>query len=93
MNQLKCRECGSAYKLSEPVWKCDCGGLLDLEFKPRFPLRKIKIRDKNLWRYREALPLKSDENIVSFGEGFTPLLEMELAGRSVFLKQDFKNLN
>ena len=30
-----------------------------------------------LWRYRELLPVRSDANIVSLGEGFTPLLRME----------------
>ena len=36
-----------------------------------------------MWRYREAIPIASDNDIVSFGEGFTPLIPMELAGREV----------
>jgi threonine synthase len=31
-------------------------------------------RDASLWRYREVLPVSDAENIVSFGEGWTPLL-------------------
>jgi threonine synthase len=31
-------------------------------------------RPFNLWRYRELLPLRNDANIVSLGEGGTPLL-------------------
>lgn len=31
-------------------------------------------RRANLWRYREVLPVERDENIVTLGEGWTPLL-------------------
>jgi threonine synthase len=32
-------------------------------------------REDTLWRYRELLPVEHDENIVSLGEGMSPLLE------------------
>jgi len=41
-----------------------------------------------MWRYREALPIKNDEHIISFDEGFTPLTREEFAGKKVLLKQD-----
>ncbi|MEL7122952.1 MAG: threonine synthase [Bacteroidota bacterium] len=31
-------------------------------------------RPHNMWRYREVLPVHKDENIVSLGEGMTPIL-------------------
>ena len=31
-------------------------------------------RPSSLWRYRELLPVERDENVVSLGEGTTPLL-------------------
>lgn len=34
------------------------------------------------------IPIEDEENIVSFDEGFTPLLETEFNGKTVFLKQD-----
>ena len=34
-------------------------------------------REPTLWRYREVLPVENVENIVSLGEGFTPLLKTE----------------
>src|SRR5687768_9230281 len=34
-------------------------------------------REATLWRYREVLPVESAENIVSLGEGFTPLLKTD----------------
>jgi threonine synthase len=33
-------------------------------------------RPETLWRYHELLPVRSPENIVSFGEGMTPLLPL-----------------
>jgi threonine synthase len=42
-----------------------------------------------LWRYREAIPISQDENILSLGEGFTPLEEMDFHGHRVLLKIDY----
>jgi threonine synthase len=47
----------------------------DLESAARTltPLALVE-REANLWRYREVLPIEDWTNIVSFGEGWTPLL-------------------
>lgn len=88
MAMLFCTRCRREYPASAKVWRCGCGGLLDLEFKAEFPLDRIKKRKYNMWRYREALPIADDKNIVSFEEGFTPLLKMEISDRDVYIKQD-----
>ncbi len=36
-----------------------------------------------MWRYRELLPVLEDRNIVSLGEGFTPLLRLNNLGEQV----------
>ena len=88
MGQLICQKCQAAYSLDEPRWKCDCGSILDIEFKATFDLEKIKERKPTMWRYREAIPVKDDDNIVSFDEGFTPLIEVNFNDRPVLIKQD-----
>ncbi len=88
MNQLVCTVCQQVYPTRQPRWRCDCGGLLDLQFTPVFDLEKIQTRRPDLWRYREALPIERDESIISFGEGFTPLLPVEIGGKEVWIKQD-----
>jgi len=88
VNRLVCTECRQGFSLDEKIWRCPCGGLLDLEFQSSFPLEKIKARKPNLWRYREAIPLSREENIVSFEEGYTPLLPVDFEGRMVWIKQD-----
>lgn len=88
MNRLTCTECQRNYSLEEKIWKCTCGALLDLEFEPAFPIEKIKARKPTLWRYREALPIARDQDILSFDEGFTPLIPVDFEGRRVWIKQD-----
>ncbi|MBI5967208.1 MAG: threonine synthase [Deltaproteobacteria bacterium] len=88
MGKLICIECHKEFPLEEKIWRCPCGGLLDIELQPIFPIDKIKQRKPNLWRYREAIPVLNQENIVSFDEGFTPLIPVGFQGKSVFLKQD-----
>ena len=46
----------------------------------------LKTRKATLWRYREVLPVENPENIVSLGEGFTPLLKAERLAESLPLK-------
>lgn len=41
-----------------------------------------------MWRYRAAIPLRQDSNIVSFNEGFTPLIPFDFGSRSALVKQD-----
>jgi threonine synthase len=50
-------------------------------------------RGATLWRYRELLPIRVDSNIVSLGEGWTPLLRAHnlglMLGRSnIFIKDE-----
>jgi len=40
-------------------------------------------RAPDLWRYREVLPVDSDDNVVTLGEGFTPLLHASRLGASL----------
>lgn len=58
-------------------------------FRPRFPRREIRRAPPGMWRYRAAIPIRRDEDIVSFGEGFTPLLPLVFERRQAFLKLDF----
>ena len=44
-------------------------------------------RGPNLWRYREVLPVEQDENVVTLGEGFTPLVRASRLGSQMGLSQ------
>src|SRR3972149_1224510 len=63
---------GTTPPMNDPRWRCDCGGLLDVRFQAHLDRQKIAQRKPTMWRYREALPIGDDTNIVSFDEGVTP---------------------
>ncbi len=88
MTSLICTVCGKQYDYTSPIWKCHCGGLLDLEHQAEFPIDKIQARRPSMWRYREAIPILDDKNIITFGEGFTPILELEINDQPVLIKQE-----
>src|SRR5258705_3586169 len=53
-------------------------------------------RHPDLWRYRELLPVENDENIISLGEGWTPLLSAVRLGKRVgvpelYIKDESQN--
>lgn len=88
MDRLICTSCRTAYGLDEVRWRCDCGSVLDIEFKAGFDVISMGFRKPSMWRYREAVPVRHDDNIVSFDEGFTPMLKIHFGRRPVLVKQD-----
>ena len=85
MARFRCPACGTAYPADRPLWRCDCGGPLDIE--PGQGLRRsdIDADDASLWRYRAALALKESPR-VSLGEGWTPLVTRHWDGAPVRFK-------
>jgi threonine synthase len=56
----------------------------------------LRSRVKSLWRYREVLPVKREEDIVTLGEGWTPLLHAPRLGAKhglarLYLKDEAQN--
>jgi len=51
-------------------------------------------RPESMWRYAELLPLEDTSEIVSLGEGYTPVLQLHQAGvgfRELWLKDEGQN--
>ena len=79
-NRLACRSCGSQFPL-ELQYACPhCGGILEVKYDydalaqdGRLTLPELP----GLWKYLPLLPLQQEENIVSLGEGGTPLLRCQ----------------
>lgn len=88
MFHLTCSTCAKEFPADTTAWRCQCGGLLDLTFEPGFWPDAVSDRAPDLWRYREALPVLEETAIVSFGEGYTPLLPVSFGRRSAWIKQD-----
>ena len=82
-----CPSCGAEYSTDEPIWRCNCGSYLDLDYNPVFDKTKLP-EEKTLWRYSQVLPLDI-KSAVSFNEGYTPLIKMNFWGMDVLGKLDF----
>ncbi len=87
--QFVCIDCGEEYLTDLPRWRCDCGGPLELTPNGVFARESLASRPATLWRYREAIPVKSDANIVSMNEGMTPLVPFAFSGAEILCKLDF----
>src|SRR5918999_37050 len=88
--ELSCARCDRRYPRGEPRNLCECGGPLlvryDLQAVRRSADREaIARRAPTMWRYGELLPAEDPANVVSLGEGFTPLLSAERLGRWIGL--------
>ena len=92
VTHLECALCGVHYKARRLHNLCtECGRPLlvryDLEAAARtLTTESLKGRRADLWRYAEVLPVERAENIVSLGEGWTPLLRAERLGASLGLR-------
>src|SRR5260221_1076213 len=45
------------------------------------PRQALAARPQTLWRYRELLPVRHPENVVSLGEEVTPLMSLPRLGK------------
>jgi len=80
VTDLRCSNCNRLYPVSEIINAspcCDQPLLVDYDLQKIFPKEKFVERENNLWRYFEVLPVKDPVNIVSLGEGFTPILPLK----------------
>jgi threonine synthase len=90
--QIVCPRCDNRFTLSYVLNLCSCGSPLLVSYdlkKAAAALAKIDLqgRTPSLWRYRELLPLQDDVNLVTLGEGCTPLLEAKTLAREFGVKR------
>jgi len=100
--ELRCLRCGRRHRPSRGLYTCGkCGGKLDVIYDYEAVAAKISRielskRKGGVWKYFELLPLARKKNIVSLGEGGTPLiparnLAKELKMKYLFLKDETRN--
>lgn len=84
LTYLECSRCGVKHSATQLLGLSPCCNkpLLaryDLARAARTLTRDaLHGRRADMWRYREVLPVQRDENIVTLGEGWTPLLPSRL---------------
>lgn len=91
--QYICHSCHRTYDVTENIWKCECGGLLDLIKEPLdIDPSKWEKDIPSLWRYVDVLPFEQDSPVwksVTMGEGFTPLVILDESEPNTFVKVDY----
>ncbi|WIX77548.1 threonine synthase [Amycolatopsis carbonis] len=86
LSHLECSRTGDRYEADQVAGTSAAGAPLlaryDLERVRETVTREdIAAREPSLWRYHEVLPVRSRDNIVSLGEGLTPLLPLPNQGK------------
>lgn len=102
VTHLECALCGLRHEAQRLLNLCtECGKPLlvryDLEqAKESLTKESLPARRSDMWRYREVMPVQRDENIISLGEGWTPLMPArklaEKTGiRELYIKDESQN--
>ena len=102
LTDLTCSDCGRLFLINEVHTFCpDCQSTLISNYdlataRQEVDRDMIQIRPKGMWRWHELLPVQDPENIVSLGEGDTPLLRIPRVGNelglpNLFVKDESSN--
>lgn len=92
VKSLTCWACGKQFDPLQLINLCTCGKPLRVDYDLEAAGRTmtpdaLKERPRNLWRYREVLPLPAGVEPETLGEGGTPLLPADRAGASCGMEQ------
>ena len=85
--EAKCVKC-QKYSENPLDYRCSCGSPLEVSAKSVFRKEAIRKNDYTIWRYMEHFPYIEKNQIVSLGEGWSPLIKFT---KNVYFKLDFLN--
>ncbi len=101
-SHLECTSCNKIFPKEQLLNLCTSCHLplfarYDIE-KAKSVIQKEQLvyRESTMWRYREMMPIEYEENIVSLGEGWTPLVTAKRLGAllgfsNLYLKDESLN--
>jgi len=82
MTNLRCTFCGAEYEADTLQTLCPKDGRV---LAPQYDLARaartmtpdaLRMRETSMWRYAEIMPVRERENVMTLGEGWTPLLPL-----------------
>ena len=102
LSHLECSYCGQTFSADQLRRTCPaCGKVLlamyDLDAaRKAFRPDSLAGRPASMWRYAEMMPVLDEANVVTLGEGFTPLFKAERLGarlgcNSLYIKDEGVN--
>ena len=86
---IECSKCGKKFDADKLQTVCDsCGKPLLVRYDlgsagEAISRNDLPRREASRWRYWEVLPVKDRENVVTLGEGWTPLTQVPRLGKAV----------
>ena len=92
ISHLECTVTGHTYALDKPLGTSPASGKV---LFPRYDLKKLRenvdpkifqTRPSNMWKYYELMPVQDPNNVITLGEGDTPLMHAENLARKFGLK-------
>ncbi|MBD8069699.1 threonine synthase [Bacillus sp. PS06] len=93
MEQYSCSSCGKTHQLTATIWKCDCGGVLDLvKDTPKIDVSTWNNDPNSLWRYINTMPFAKDSKTwesVTLGEGQSPTIVLDPSEPNTYVKVDY----
>jgi threonine synthase len=100
LSHLECARCGHCLPADKLANVCPlCGSPLLVRYdlasiRAAITRDDFRSRPETMWRYRELLPVEPGSEIVSLGEGYTPVIRLERAGSGfgeLWLKDEGQN--
>ncbi|UCD45421.1 MAG: threonine synthase [Candidatus Bathyarchaeota archaeon] len=92
LTHLECSKCGKRFETDKLQTVCDaCGKPLfaryDIEgVEDAVSREELVGREASMWKYWELLPVKDRGNVVTMGEGWTPLTSVRRLGEAVGIR-------
>lgn len=104
ISHLRCPKCGTEYPPTDRNYLCntpDCGNRLDIHYnfnqlQKVISRKTLENRILGVWSYFELLPISKHRDIVSIGEGGTPLIQshrlaQHLGIKHLYIKDETRN--
>jgi len=102
IQHLECSKCQKTYPTDNLINICKCGSPLFVKYdldlaKSLTSPAEISKRPSGMWRYHELLPVIDKSNVVTLGEGSSPLLPLihlqkELGMENLYIKYEGSNV-
>jgi threonine synthase len=93
MDEYICYSCRKTHEVTPTIWKCECGGLLDLKKElPKIDVDAWQSYPNSLWRYFDTMPFAKDSRVwesVTMGEGQSPLIVLDPLEPDTYVKVDY----
>ncbi|MFZ5912333.1 MAG: threonine synthase [Chloroflexota bacterium] len=102
LDNVQCSDCGTIFSADEVHTFCpDCQAPLLVNYdlataRQQVDRDEIRRRPKGMWRWRELLPVREPQNMITLGEGDTALLPSSRVGKelgllNLFIKDESSN--